>query len=331
MIRASVVLPLPGGPWRIIECGRPSSIARRSADPGASSRSWPTNSSSVRGPHPRGERRVGRERRPARRRSAGGSSLPNSRSMPRPASALTRPTIASAASCSAPLVASASPPSARARAGAVGEPPARLLDDHLHRGEVPQRHLGLAARSPPRPRPPACSPRSRRTRACASSCRTATSSASSAPAARHSSISEMHSWASASSLTARRRAGAARPETIGGERARALRRPPAAAQRRRRDDTGDDPLALLERDQRRPHRDPAHVVLGPVDRVDDPPPRAARRGRRHRTPRRAPSPRAAPAPGARGAPARPPGRPRSPASGRAWSPPRGRRRGSGPA
>ncbi len=44
--RASVVLPLPGGPCRIIECGWPSSTARRSAEPGASSRSWPTNSAS---------------------------------------------------------------------------------------------------------------------------------------------------------------------------------------------------------------------------------------------------------------------------------------------
>ena len=29
---------------------------------------------------------------------------------------------------------------------------------------------------------------------------------------------------------------------------------------------------LLEREQRRPHRDAAHVVLGAVDRVDDPAP-----------------------------------------------------------
>ena len=33
--RASVVLPVPGGPYRIIECGRPSSIAVRSAEPRA--------------------------------------------------------------------------------------------------------------------------------------------------------------------------------------------------------------------------------------------------------------------------------------------------------
>ena len=33
--RASVVLPVPGGPHRIIECGRPDSSARRSGAPGA--------------------------------------------------------------------------------------------------------------------------------------------------------------------------------------------------------------------------------------------------------------------------------------------------------
>jgi hypothetical protein len=31
--RASVVLPVPGGPYRTIECGRPCSIADLSADP----------------------------------------------------------------------------------------------------------------------------------------------------------------------------------------------------------------------------------------------------------------------------------------------------------
>ena len=36
-IRAIVVLPTPGGPWRIIDGARPSSIARRSAFPGPSS------------------------------------------------------------------------------------------------------------------------------------------------------------------------------------------------------------------------------------------------------------------------------------------------------
>src|SRR3954471_19448032 len=47
--RANVVLPVPGGPWRIIECGSPDWIAVRSADDGPSRCCWPTNSSSVRG------------------------------------------------------------------------------------------------------------------------------------------------------------------------------------------------------------------------------------------------------------------------------------------
>ncbi|QNG74488.1 hypothetical protein EIELFIGP_03334 [Stenotrophomonas maltophilia] len=46
---ASVVLPQPGGPHRIIECTRPDSTARRSALSGASRRFCPTISSRVRG------------------------------------------------------------------------------------------------------------------------------------------------------------------------------------------------------------------------------------------------------------------------------------------
>jgi hypothetical protein len=49
MICASVVLPVPGGPHRIIEGIWSLSMARRSARPGPSTCSWPTNSSSVRG------------------------------------------------------------------------------------------------------------------------------------------------------------------------------------------------------------------------------------------------------------------------------------------
>ena len=48
-MRASVVLPLPGGPCRIIECRRPVSIATRSGAPAASSVRWPTRSSIARG------------------------------------------------------------------------------------------------------------------------------------------------------------------------------------------------------------------------------------------------------------------------------------------
>src|ERR671911_768630 len=49
VIRASVVLPVPGGPNRIMECGRPDSIAVRSAEPSPRRCSWPANSSRVRG------------------------------------------------------------------------------------------------------------------------------------------------------------------------------------------------------------------------------------------------------------------------------------------
>src|ERR1700722_12317336 len=47
MILASVVLPVPGGPQKIIEVGSSCSIARRNGFPGPSRCCWPTNSSSV--------------------------------------------------------------------------------------------------------------------------------------------------------------------------------------------------------------------------------------------------------------------------------------------
>jgi hypothetical protein len=49
IMRAIVVLPVPGGPQSMMEPTRSSSIARRSGVPGFMSLSWPTNSSSVRG------------------------------------------------------------------------------------------------------------------------------------------------------------------------------------------------------------------------------------------------------------------------------------------
>ena len=45
---------------------------------------------------------------------------------------------------------------------------------------------------------------------------------------------------------------------------------PAASKRRCRDDSDAYDRVLLERDQRRPHRDSPRVVACPVDRVDDP-------------------------------------------------------------
>ena len=53
------------------------------------------------------------------------------------------------------------------RPGEVGEPAAGLPDDHVERGEVPERHLGLARRCRPRPRRAGSSSRSRRRRGCA--------------------------------------------------------------------------------------------------------------------------------------------------------------------
>src|SRR5260370_42329989 len=47
--RARVVLPLPGGPQRIIECRVPEAAIWVSSLPGPSKCSWPTASSSVRG------------------------------------------------------------------------------------------------------------------------------------------------------------------------------------------------------------------------------------------------------------------------------------------
>ena len=49
MSRARVVLPVPGGPHRMIDCSLSSWMAFRSGRPGPISASWPTNSSSVRG------------------------------------------------------------------------------------------------------------------------------------------------------------------------------------------------------------------------------------------------------------------------------------------
>ena len=49
MIRASVVLPEPGGPQRTIDGSWSASIARRSTRPSPTRCSWPTNSSSERG------------------------------------------------------------------------------------------------------------------------------------------------------------------------------------------------------------------------------------------------------------------------------------------
>ena len=53
---------------------------------------------------------------------------------------------------------------------------------------------------------------------------------------------------------------------------------PAAVKGGRRDDAEAELAVLLERDQRRPDRDPARVVPCAVDRIDDPPAAAAAEG-----------------------------------------------------
>ena len=63
--RASVVLPVPGGPHRIIECRARAAMASYSGLPGASSCRWPTYSSST-----RGRMRSASGRQPVRRASA---------------------------------------------------------------------------------------------------------------------------------------------------------------------------------------------------------------------------------------------------------------------
>src|SRR5688572_4890262 len=47
--RASVVLPVPGGPHRMIDCSKSRSIISRRGRPGATRSSWPTISPSERG------------------------------------------------------------------------------------------------------------------------------------------------------------------------------------------------------------------------------------------------------------------------------------------
>ena len=59
MMRASVVLPVPGGPQRMIDCSRSRSIASRSGLPGAEQVLLPDELVEGPRPHPLGERRCG--------------------------------------------------------------------------------------------------------------------------------------------------------------------------------------------------------------------------------------------------------------------------------
>ena len=149
MIRASVVLPLPGGPCRIIEWRRPSSIARRSAEPGASSRCLPDEllervraASASRAARPAAAARAFAAELVVAEQSLHGGSMG-------------RATLTSARSSAAddrqrgvvqrPVGRDRVAAGGGRDAAEIGEAAARLLDDHLRRGEIPQRDDRLAA------------------------------------------------------------------------------------------------------------------------------------------------------------------------------------------
>ena len=58
-----LVLPVPGGPHRIIDDSLPAATIRPIAPSAPVRCSWPTTSSRLAGPQPVGERRVGRAAR----------------------------------------------------------------------------------------------------------------------------------------------------------------------------------------------------------------------------------------------------------------------------
>ena len=60
MMRASVVLPVPGGPQRMIDCSRSRSIASRSGLPGREQLLLADELVERARPHPLGERRLAR-------------------------------------------------------------------------------------------------------------------------------------------------------------------------------------------------------------------------------------------------------------------------------
>ena len=139
--------------------------------------------------------------------------------------------------------------------GQVGEAPARLLHDQLRRREIPEVRRGLDRHV-------------------------------------HAALGEQHVLPEVAEAARRPHAAGEREERLAEvaqarvgedgvleprdlrdadrlavrERAAAARRPPAPPERGRRDDRD----LVLERDQRREERDPAHVVLRRVDRVHDP-------------------------------------------------------------
>ena len=149
-------------------------------------------------------------------------------------------------------------------AGEVGERAARLLDDHLDRCEVPDRHADGVDRPVDRPLGDQhVAPE--------------VAVAAGMPRASDQGRERLLEREAEDGVLGPVHRGDV--DTIAsGVRAAAPLGPPAPVEGRRGDDAERDPSVLLERDQRRPHRDPARVVARPVDRVDDPaaPPRARR-------------------------------------------------------
>ena len=152
----------------------------------------------------------------------------------------------------------------------IGERAARLLDDHLHGGEVVgldadgvdgdvDRALGDEAVLPEVAEP------ARPARRAAA----ATRARSVRPSSSQPGLNVTHTWASARSamsLTWQRRPSANDPSP----RAAHHRRPSAGADTT---PTTAPRSRCVERDQRRPHRDAADEAGGAVDRIDDPAPR----------------------------------------------------------
>ena len=167
------------------------------------------------------------------------------------------------------MVEHALPPSACATPSSDGEPPAGLLHDDLHGGQVPQ--AARRARRPRRtlPRRRACASRSRRGRGPARLGRLQRDEG-----VTRAVVVERADVAVGQVGLLERRHGRHADGMPVREGAPPPGRPPAAAERRRGDHADHELAVELERDQRGPDRDAADEVRRAVDRVDDPPPRA---------------------------------------------------------
>ena len=161
----------------------------------------------------------------------------------------------------------------RRLAGQVGKNSSGLLDDHLQRGEIPERDHGLGGNihrafgyQDVRPEiPVGAGPPDR-----SGQVQESVHPAALLPAG--------HVGVRKRGVLQRRDLGHPAAGRLGqppaGPCAAAAGRPPAAAERGRRDNPDDDLIAVHQPDERRPDRHAADVVLGGVDRVDHPAPRA---------------------------------------------------------